>query len=29
VELTMSWANGMQAGMYLQRLRGDVLAQLY
>jgi hypothetical protein len=29
LELTIPWACGMQAGMYLKRLRGEVLAQLY
>jgi hypothetical protein len=28
-ELTMPWANGLQAGFDLRRLRGEVLAQLY
>jgi hypothetical protein len=29
MELTIPWVSGMQAGMCLQRLRGEVLAQLY
>jgi hypothetical protein len=28
-EPTIPWANGLQAGFLLQRLRGEVLAQLY
>ena len=29
IKLDRPWANGYQAGFYLQCLRGEVLAQLY